>query len=371
MILVLALIVAALSFGCTSDRESTSVPGFYAEVAVEAEPRRGDPHARFGGGGSQVVIRWWYAPDPARWRWEHETVGTIIDDGVLLTVFDGDDWWEHDDRTAAYRRVAGGFARLGAEAMVLPTFSAPVGPTHADTIEALVAQWRERGDDPEVTMAGEATLLGRPTRIVEIRASGGRVARAFVDPERMFIMRWDADGAGGVQSYRAEVTVLDYGVETDKARFAFEPPPGAQEASAEQTGSCGSSGGGYAVGASFPAEPGFLAPAYTPPGYRTLGMGGESSASSCERVAVWALLEAEDGRQMLLRQRLRPGGLPPLDSSWRPVPSGLDEAYRHSGGGVLSLLWRADDVVALLRAETLSLDELVRVAESARLVPRR
>ena len=362
----LALTAAALTIACTSDREPARARGFYAEVVVEVEPRPDDPLARFESNGDRSVIRWWYAPDPARWRWEFETVGTGIDDGVLLTVADGDDSWEYDDRANVYRR--GVFAGFPEGVAVSPVFSAPVGPAHAATVEALMAQWRERGAAPEVALAGEAMLLGRRTQIVEHRAPGG-VTRAFVDPERMFTMRWAADATDGGQSYHAEVTALDYGTEIDDARFTFEPPPGAREAGAEATGACSGSSGPVG-GASFPAEPGFLAPVYTPPAYRTAGTGSESDAYGCDPVAVWVLLEAADGTQILLRQRLRPGGMPSLDSSWRAIASSVDDAHsQRSGDGVLNLLWRVEDIVALLQADGVTLDELLRVAESASLVP--
>lgn len=84
------------------------------------------------------------------------------------------------------------------------------------------------------------------------------------------------------------------------------------------------------------------------------------------------LSEAAEGGAILLRQRLRPGGMPPLDHSWRTVDSSLDEAYsRCSGDGVLSLLWRAGNIVALLQADAASLEDLLRIAESASLVPSR
>ena len=90
---------------------------------------------------------------------------------MLLTVADGDDSWEYDDRTNVYRRgVLAGFPDGVA---VSPVFSAPVGPAHAPTVDGLMAQWRERGVAPEVALAGEATLLGRRTQIVELRAPGG------------------------------------------------------------------------------------------------------------------------------------------------------------------------------------------------------
>ena len=368
---LLALIVAALAIACASDREPARTPGFYAEVAVEVESRPGDPLARFDSDGQRSVIRWWYAPDPARWRSEVETVGAIIDDGVLLTVVSGEDAWEYDDRAHSYRRISGRYASLGAEAMLLPAFGVLVGPARAETVDGLIAQWRERGDESEVALAGEATLLGRRTQIVELRTAYSGVARAFVDPERMLILRFAVEAARGGQSYHAEVTVLDYGIEIDAARFTFEPPPGAREADAEAAGSC-SGASGHSGEASFPVEPGFLQPAYAPAGYRTAGTGSESGAGSCEPVAVWALLEAADGGSILLRQRLRPGGVPRLDGSWEAVGSSLDDAHsRRCGDGVVALLWRDGDVVALLQADAVSLEELLRIAESASLVTAR
>ncbi len=365
-ILLPALLAATLVLACSSADEPARTPGFYAEVAVEVEPSPDDPLARFGVAEGRSVIRWWYAPDPVRWRWEIETVGTIIDDGVALTVANEMDFWEYDDRSNTYRRRSIGVIPDGV--MLLPTFSAPVGPANAETIDALIEQWRERGDHLDVDLAGEATLLGRSTQIVELRPSTGGSVRAFVDPERMFLMRWAAAGEGGGQSYSSEVTALDYDTEIDAGRFTFDPPPGAREVEAPYVQSCSSSSGPIG-GESFPAKPGFLRPAYAPAGYHSSGVGSEGSANGgCGPVAVWALLEGPDGGYILLRQRLRPGGVPRAARSWQRVDSGLDDAYRHSEGGVLSLLWRDGDIVALLESDSVSLEELLRIAESSDLV---
>ncbi len=48
--------------------------------------------------------------------------------------------------------------------MLLPAFGVLVGPARAETVDGLIAQWRERGDESEVALAGEATLLGRRAR---------------------------------------------------------------------------------------------------------------------------------------------------------------------------------------------------------------
>ena len=359
------LLATTVALACTSGDEPPPAVGFYAEVAIEVESSPDDPLARFGVAEGRSTIRWWYTPDPVRWRWEIETVGSIIDDGVVLTVVDGDDFWEYDDRSNTYRR--GALVVVPAGVMLLPTYNALVGPANAETIDALIEQWRERGDHPEVGLAGEAMLLGRRTQIVEIRSPGGGVVRAFVDPERMFIMRWAVDGEGGGQSYSSEVTALDYDTELDASRFTFDPPPGAREVEAPPVQSCHSSSVG---GASFPAKPGFLRPAYAPAGYHSTAAGSEGSANGgCGPVGVWALLEAPDDGYILLRQRLRPGGVPRVARSWQPVDSGLEEAYRYSEGGVLSLVWRDGDVVALLDSDSVSFEELLRIAESSSLVP--
>ena len=312
-ILLPALLAATLALACSSADEPARTPGFYAEVAVEVEPSPDDPLARFGVAEGRSVIRWWYAPDPVRWRWEIETVGTIIDDGVALTVVNEMDFWEYDDRSNTYRR--GTLVVVPDGVMLLPTFSAPVGPANAETIDALIEQWRERGDHPEVGLAGEATLLGRRTQIVEIRPPGGGVVRAFVDPERMFIMRWAVDGEGGGQSYSSEVTALDYDTELDASRFTFDPPPGAREVEAPYAQSCSSSSGPLG-GASFPAKPGFLRPAYAPAGYHSS--------------AAWL----RGQRERWLRPGRRLG--PARSARWRLHPSpSAPPSRRYPPGGAL------------------------------------
>ena len=91
------------------------------------------------------------------------------------------------------------------------------------TIHYFIDQWRERSGYPEVDLAGEETLLGRTTQIVELRHPSARVVRVSIDPERMFIMRWAVDAEDGRQSYRAEVTALSYDAEIDASRFNFDP----------------------------------------------------------------------------------------------------------------------------------------------------
>ena len=369
VVLLAALLAATLALACTSDDAPPRAAAFYAEVTFEVDPSSDDQLARLGLAEGRSFFRWWYAPDPAGWRWELETVGTIIDDGVFLGVANGNDSWTYDDRSNTYQR--GVFDGVPAATAFSPSFSAPVGPANVESVDAFIEQWRERGGDFEVDFAGEATVLGRRTQIVELRHPAGGLTRVFIDPERMFIMRWAVDSEGGGQSYRTEVTALDYDTDIDSTRFTFEPPPGARETEALGDQSCSHSIGPLGTGAAtaFPPEPGFLNPSYAPPGYHSTSAGSEGSADGCGPVAVWALLEASDGSYILLRQRSRPGGIPQSASAWQPVDADLDDAYRHSANGVVSLLWREGDIVALLDTNSVSFEELLRIAESAELAP--
>lgn len=382
---LLALVCAALATACTSEGTST-MQGFYAEVRVEVEPQPDDPLARVGSAESGGVIRWWYASDPVRWRWEVEAGGSPIDAGTLTTVFDGEDTWSYDDRSNVLQRTDP--PDLPPGTVLAPPLSAPVGPANVDSIEAFVEQWEGSDPDREVRLAGEEEVLGRATRVVEIRpawhsasssaaapAAGetpqpaaeretsGGVVRAYIDPERMFIMRWDVDGEGRGQSYRAEVTRLDYGIAIDEGRVEFEPPPDAREVAASGGASCESSIGPVG-GATVPTEPGFLAPAYVPSGYTSTSAGSEGGSAECEIVATWTLLESGDSGYVQLRQRVRVG-LPDTVHQWQRVQVDGLEGYRTSEDGIERLVWRDGEIVALLESNALPFEELLRIAESA------
>lgn len=364
ILLLVGLLAVVFGVACTSDDEAPRAAGFYAEIGVEVELSPDDYLARYRRTESQGVIRWWYATDPVRWRWEIEGVGGIIDDGLMVTVFDGTDSWWYDDRPNTYVRRA---APDPPGAVPSPFFSAPVGPANADTIDVYMERWRTSGGIADVARAGEATILGRETQIIELHPASGGITSVFIDPERMFIMRWASDGGPGAQSYSAEVTVLDYDTAIDARLFVFDPPAGSREV--EDSQGCRYSGSSV-IGASFPAEDGFLVPSYTPSGYRPTGVSSEASASGdCRRTATSVLLESPDGAYILIEQRLRAGGIPDTVRAWEPVDSDLGEVYHRSEEGITRLVWRSGEVVALLEADAVPLEELLRIAESSELAP--
>ena len=149
-ILLPALLAATLAFACTSADEPARTPGFHAEVAVEVEPSPDDPLARFGVAEGRSVIRWWYVPDPVRWRWEIETVGSIIDDGVALTVVNETDSWEYDDRSNTYRR--GSIAAIPDGVILPPDLQRTGRPgqrrDHRRAHRAVARAWRPAGGRP-------------------------------------------------------------------------------------------------------------------------------------------------------------------------------------------------------------------------------
>ena len=355
--LVILALFATVALACNSDDGSPRVRGVYAEVAVEVEPAP-DVLARLHPTRARVVVRWWYALDPVRWRWEIEGVGSIIDEGTSLTVSDGNDSWSYDDRLNVYRR--GAFRELP-DGTVLspPTFSAPVGPANVPTIDEFIERWRDVDEMREAVRAGEETILGRRTEVVEIHSPSGGSVRAYIDPERMFIMRWVVAGKAGRQSLHAEVTTLDHDADIDVSRFTFDPPPRAREVEAVDGGE-----------GAFNSERDFLRPAYAPPGYRSGSRGYRGGdLGDCRIVATGSLLESSDVAYILLYQRFRAGGIPQTARAWERVESDLGEVFVHSENGTVRLVWRAHDVVALLEANSVTVQELLRIAESAELVP--
>lgn len=363
-LLLAALLAVVLAVACTREDEPPRPTGFYAEIAIEVELSPDDYLARYRRTEGQTVVRWWYATDPARSRWEIEGVGGIIDGGLTISVFDGTDSWWYDDRPNTYVRRAVPHA---AAAAASPIFSAPVGPANADTIKGFIERWRTSGGIAEVARVGAARLLGRETEIVELRSASGGATRVFIDPDRMFIMRWATDGGPDAQSVSAEVTVLDYDTALDARLFTFDPPSGSSEVGDSQ--GCRYSGSAV-IGASFPAEDGFLVPSYVPAGYRTAAASSEESASGdCRRTATLVLLESPDGAYILFEQRLRAFGIPDAVRAWEPVDSELGEVYQQSETGVVRLVWRDGAVVALLEADAVPLEELLRIAKSSQLAP--
>lgn len=336
-------IAAVLLIGMARSEPGGPLHAFYAEAVVEVAPGLDDPLADLRG-PSRSVVRWWYAPSPNRWRWEVETVAPRLSAGTAVTVFDGDEMWSIEAHSTDYRRHGAPM-----EVVLSPTFSAPVGPANLGSMDAFLEHWH--GAKQSVEVVGEETVLGRRTEIVEMRpawhmasssgnssgsrdeegAVSGGVVRIFIDPERMFVMRWEVDGEGGGQSYRAEVTRLDYEVPVDEDRFAFTPPAGATERT-DDGASCTSSTGLQDAG-TIDVPPGFLRPTTLPDGFHATSAGSEGAPNGCDAVAAWALLEDGTGARILLEQRRRPD-VPSSLRTGSTVELGDGPAFRGRDGAI-------------------------------------
>ena len=86
-------------------------------------------------------------------------------------------------------------------------------------------------------------------------------------------------------------------------------------------------------------------------------------------VGAWSVLEASGEAYVMLYQRLRAGGIPPTVRSWERVESDLGDVFHHSEGDLVRLVWGAGEVVALLQTNSVPVGELLRIAESAELLP--
>jgi len=359
------LVLSLAAVGCSSGDGAGA--SFYAEARIEVLPAPGDPLTRVGADtGTVSLVRFWFVP-PDRWRREIEITRSALDVGTLIEVADGEAVWTYDDRLGTYQR------RDPAAADFVPSvlFSAPVGPLDAESVDAFIVGMRRNIGDDQVRRAGEATVLGRRTEIVEIRDASssswdasedsGRVNRILIDPERMFMMRV-AVGGGDEDSFALEVTALDYDVKIDDELLTFEPPAGAREDADALTTFCGTSSPGRS--SSFGVHPGFLLPLYIPDGYAPTSTRREEGGADCEPVATWSLLEGEAG-YVLLRQRRRTGGVPAALRVGAPLDVGGHEGFRSSGGGRQRLAWADGGLVALLESDALPFEELLRLAESA------
>lgn len=391
-LLPLALLGALLLAACTGGSEESTERGFYAEITVEREP---DPDERVAGLDEDPMghsaIRWWYAEgadEVGRWRWEIDDEGPAIDAGTLTTVFDGEYQWHYDDRLHGYQRTEA--PPLPDGIVQSPTAGAPVGPANFADLDTLIEQWQLGSPDRDVTRTGQETLLGRETQVIEIRpartgsrssgvsvggqttrteetATSGGVIRLSIDPERMFIMRWETDDGGRGHSSTIEVSRLDYDIPIDRERLSFTPPSGARDVTASNPSQ--SCSGSVTAGAGLSAPGGFLAPSYLPAGFENGASSSESGRGSCNTVAAQSRVEHANGSFILLRQRLRLAGIPPALHSDDTVRINGRDAYQSEVNGITRLVWSEGDVVAELLSDALTAEELLRIAESAQLRP--
>jgi len=162
-------------------------------------------------------------------------------------------------------------------------------------------------------------------------------------------------------SFVAEITRLAYNVPIDTRAFAFNAPPGALEvdpsSSKASTRSLTPDG--------FNPPPGFLAPSYLPSGYRPRGTGSGSAGGVTSEYRVTIKNEA-NGDVLELREHFRAGGPLPQQLQGDKIALKQGTGYISKSDGQTILAFSKGDILVYLQTSTLSVDELVRVAESMR-----
>lgn len=352
------------------DGDATS-RNFYLEARATVSQR---PNGRLVAGLPDrpivTTLRWWYAADLDRWRWEIESDGTSLLGSSLIAVFDGRELWQYDGHTGTYTRSEPPPYPEG----VIPSptaLSLPLGPSNAASVEEFMSLFGRVAE--QIAVTGSEAVLGRDATIIEYgptwRASDGSGAqrsggtgRLWLDAERQFILRHSTDGGDDGQSAEITVTRLEYGRPIANERFVFEPPPGSRERPAGESRSCGGWGGAARGGISVPR--GFLHPSYLPDGYSTSSSSSEGG-SDCTTVGIEAIVAADSGDgYIVLQQGLRAGGIPEALRRGAPVEFEGREAYRQAQDGLTRLVWSDGDIVALLEADALPFEELLRIARS-------
>jgi DNA-binding CsgD family transcriptional regulator len=172
-------------------------------------------------------LKWWML-DQRRGR--YEVAGYIaVADGEYLLILDA------QGNTSEYTPLP------DHDFVFVPAMSVHVGPAHAESLEAFIAEHRTGGAD-DLTVAGSGTMLGRDVTIVEARPASRSmtettteegtvrteetsdgVVRYWIDEERMFILRFEIES--DVQDMVAEVTHLEYPAVILESVMLF-PTPG-------------------------------------------------------------------------------------------------------------------------------------------------
>ncbi|HEY5477443.1 MAG TPA: hypothetical protein VIK11_12105, partial [Tepidiformaceae bacterium] len=264
------------------------------------------------------TLRWWFR-DASHFRWDVERADGL-DSTTIVVAANGNTVTIYDSAANTVSRSP--LPPLPNGYVMPPSFSALVGPLPADNLTAFLDGWRRAGGTPKTAeIVGQEVVLGRKTTIVELgpthssadssgKETSSGTARVWIDPERMFAMRAAADDPGN-QSYLLEVTSLRYNLPVADVSVAFIPPPGAIQDTSSSTTYGGGSVSGSSGGSSttLAVQPGFLLPAYVPPGYSPSSEGQEGGPGGT--VAVENLLVAVGSSPppyLRIQQRKRPDG---------------------------------------------------------------
>ncbi len=242
------------------------------------------------------------------------------------------------------------------------------GPAYADSVDDLIA--RTSGEDGigAVRVAGEEQILGRDTVILEWEAGMPQTSsgRAWIDPERMFVMRVEEQTGSG--SRIMEVVELRYGEDQPDDKFVFVKSEGSFETTCATMQIELQDTSGLAVEVPprgflripFRTIPdGFGSPTYSN------GMEVADGRSVCTSThGHLASAEAVDGFLDIKQDRSVPEVLLPVDRSDMRVIRGSRLAYVSIEPGITAVAWLEDGIGVQLRSNVLDVVELLELAET-------
>jgi outer membrane lipoprotein-sorting protein/DNA-binding CsgD family transcriptional regulator len=337
----------------------------------------------------RFALRWWYQ-DVDHGRWEVDALTPSLDQRNIVVVCDGKEQWFYDSAQNTFTEDPLQPMPAGLKVRYLG-LSELLDPYPASTLDEFMTALRGDRSDTHVVRAGEETMLGRKTTIVELSPatrssttspggptteSGSGTVRFWIDTAAMFVLKTELkDDAGSGQGYVAEVTKLEAPSSIPAAKLRFQPPKGAKRTTnsdvtgggATSAGTPAAVGGGSSTQGTVtvlgpvPKPPdGFLPFGALPTDYRVNGI----SQSGSGIAPSWVLdLVDGSGHHVAIDQRMRADGLPEGLKTGEIVslPGGV-LGYQATDGTTKTLAFEKDGIAVVISAEALSFGELGRIA---------
>jgi outer membrane lipoprotein-sorting protein len=289
---------------------------------------------------------WFQAPD--RTRWEINSTDPAQSKYVRILLNAGDEVWAYEPISNFYtHEVSEGLGdRLGGEPYPFPS-SFQVGAVDRETIAAAAKSTRQD------------VFMGRPIDVYSIDTGEGE-AEVWIDREYDLALR-HLSRAGNASGASVELRVekLQINPRLDKAHFVFVPPPDAREISPELVNSSQSSAGRPL---NIPTL--FLVPSYLPAGFglrTSLQSNAGGFVSYIERN-----LANGSGDTLTITEQYPPGGMPEVMQVGAPIRVRAETGYSIRGGGERTIIFYTHDVIVTLKTNSLSQEELLKIAEGMR-----
>jgi hypothetical protein len=387
-ILLLAFAIAACGdddAGSPSDVGAETPPFFLsATLTVDATG-----HVQLEGELRRSEFRWWFQ-DTEHSRSEIEVFEPAIEAGVST-------WISRDGETISYSSDSSEARRLEIPFVGFPSFSLMIGPSFTSSVAEFVARWDSL--DLDVVVSESREFLGREVVVVAVLTESGQSTdavevapnadgspselpsefddsfsdsqeetgeqsglRIWLEPSTGFV--WRSEIAGPGEGGAVEIVELKFDPEFEEGLFDLTLPEGVSLVEREQAS--GSSTQLVPVGdrASFNAP--FLSSRESSPigGFRSMGESHENGQVT-QAEALFTSGESE----ILISQRFRRDGVPPVLREGEPILIGDAAGYELEDGDRRTLAWAVDvgerdDLVIVIEAVNVDREELLAFAAS-------